>query len=158
MAPQMVVWCALVMCLASALGTVTPLRAQDFGIPLPPAVQTAGQKNPPLVIQSLSGRDLFEFYCAACHGRNGKGDGPVAPALKTRPADLTTIASRNGGTFPSHKVESFVAGDTETSQPAHGTRAMPVWGPIFRSLDPNDTRTKVRISNLVAYIQAIQSE
>jgi mono/diheme cytochrome c family protein len=146
------------MWLASALGAVTPPGAQDFGISRPTAVQTADQKNPPLVIQSLSGRDLFEFYCAACHGRNGKGDGPVAPALKTKPADLTTIASRNGGTFPSHRVESFVAGDTEVPQPAHGTRAMPVWGPIFRSLDPNDTRTKVRISNLVAYIQAMQSE
>ena len=120
--------------------------------------QTAGQKNPPLVIQSLYGRDLFEFYCAPCHGQNGKGDGPVAPALKTKPADLTSVARRNGGAFPSRRVESFVAGDTEEPQPAHGTRVMPVWGPIFRSLDPNDARTKVRISNLVVYIQSIQSK
>ena len=118
--------------------------------------QTAGQKNPPLVIQSMYGRDLFEFYCAPCHGRNGKGDGPVAPALKNPPADLTTIARRNGGTFPSRRVESFITSDTEAPQPAHGTRVMPVWGPIFQSLDPNDTRTKVRISNLAAYIASIQ--
>ncbi len=118
--------------------------------------QTAGQKNPPLVIQSMVGRDLFEFYCAPCHGRNGQGDGPVAPALKNQPADLTTIARRNAGTFPSRRVESFIASDTEAPQPAHGTRVMPVWGPIFQSLDPSDARTKVRISNLVAYIASIQ--
>jgi mono/diheme cytochrome c family protein len=120
--------------------------------------EAADQKNPPLVIQSVHGRDLFEFYCASCHGPAGKGNGPVASALTTKPADLTTIAARNQGTFPSRKVESFIAGDTEVPQPAHGTRVMPVWGPIFRSLDPNDTRTKVRIANLVAYIQSIQSK
>jgi hypothetical protein len=35
---------------------------------------------------------------------------------------------------------------------------MPVWGPTFRSLDPSDTRVKVRIANLVAYIASIQAK
>jgi cytochrome c553 len=50
--------------------------------------QTTSQKNPPLVMSSMYGRDLFEFYCASCHGRDGKGSGPVAPALKTPPPHL----------------------------------------------------------------------
>ena len=98
--------------------------------------QTTGQKNPPLAISSMYGRDLFEFYCATCHGRDGKGGGPAVPALKVPPPDLTTIATQNGGTFPTARVESFVTGDQDRLTPAHGSKDMPVWGPIFRALDP----------------------
>jgi hypothetical protein len=41
---------------------------------------------------------------------------------------------------------------------SHGSADMPVWGPIFRSLDRSDARTRVRIANLVAYIESIQSK
>jgi mono/diheme cytochrome c family protein len=118
---------------------------------------TFAQRNPPLVIGSMAGRDLFGFYCATCHGRDGKGTGPVAAALKTPPADLTIIARRNGGRFPRSDVIAFVA-DEKTPIAAHGPREMPVWGPIFRALDPSDTRTKVRIDNLVTYIESIQAK
>ena len=33
------------------------------------------RENPPLVIDSLYGPDVFAFYCAPCHGRDGKGSG-----------------------------------------------------------------------------------
>lgn len=115
----------------------------------------AAQQNPPLVITSMVGRDLFQFYCATCHGRDAKGDGTVAAALKTPPADLTTIARRNGGQFPKAKVTAFVS---EEQPPilSHGPREMPVWGPIFRGLDSSDTRAKLRITNLVSYIESMQ--
>ena len=48
-----------------------------------------------MLIQSLKGADLFRSYCASCHGREGKGDGPVAPALNAKVPDLTTIESPN---------------------------------------------------------------
>ena len=35
------------------------------------------------------GRALFVSHCAACHGADGRGDGPAAPGLLQRPADLT---------------------------------------------------------------------
>ena len=119
--------------------------------------QTAARPNPPLVISSMYGRDLFEFYCASCHGRDGKGSGPVASALKNPPPDLTTIARRNGGTFPRARVESFVTGGDRLVS-AHGSNEMPVWGPIFRGLDPSDTTNKVRIVNLVGHIESIQAK
>lgn len=123
----------------------------------PPASgQITGQKNPPLVISSTSGRDLFEFYCATCHGRDGTGGGPVAPVLKAPLPDLTTIAMRNGGTFPKAQVESFVSGDQDRPAPAHGSKDMPVWGPIFRALDPGDTVNKIRIANIVRYLESMQ--
>jgi mono/diheme cytochrome c family protein len=110
----------------------------------------------PLVIPSLSGDDLFRFYCASCHGREGRGDGPVAAALKTPPSNLTTIAQRNGGQFPRERVERFVAGDRDTS--AHGSADMPVWGPIFQALDPQDRLNRVRIENVVNFIASIQAK
>jgi len=120
------------------------------------AGQLEGQKSPPaFLIESIAGQDSFMFYCAPCHGRSGKGDGPVGAALKTTPRDLTTLSTRNGGTFPRATVTSFVAGSARTLT-AHGPGDMPVWGPIFRSLDPSDTRATVRIDNVVAFIESMQ--
>lgn len=112
--------------------------------------------TPPLVISSLSGRDLFVFYCATCHGRGGKGDGPVALSLKTPPADLTQISARHGGMFPSDEIRRFVTGDERVAG-VHGSGDMPVWGPIFRSLEPRDRLTQVRIENLVTFIESLQT-
>jgi len=118
--------------------------------------QTTGPRNPPLVIRSLAGRDLFAFYCATCHGNKGTGEGPVAAALKSPPPDLTLLARRNGGTFPRQRVEAFVTNDRDVPTPAHGNSDMPVWGPIFRGLDRSDALVKVRIANVVTYIESIQ--
>ena len=128
------------------------------GLPRLGAAGQATHQNPPLVIESLYGPDLFGFYCAPCHGRDGKGSGPVAVALNTRPPDLTQIARHNGGTFPTRRVEDYVTNGNVKPIPAHGTADMPVWGPTFRSLDPSDSRVKVRISNLVGYIESIQAK
>jgi mono/diheme cytochrome c family protein len=119
--------------------------------------QQTGPNTRALTIESLYGRDLYGFYCAACHGRDAKGDGPAVPALRTQPADLTTIAVRNQGVFPRKRVEAYVTGEGEMPA-AHGSRDMPVWGPIFRSLDPSDARNRVRIGNIVDYIASIQSK
>jgi mono/diheme cytochrome c family protein len=111
----------------------------------------------PSAIPSMSGGDLFGFYCASCHGRDGKGNGPVASALIRRPPDLTTIARANGGRFPTERVESFVTGNREPTL-AHGPTEMPVWGPIFQALDPQDRMNRIRIENVVAFIQSIQAK
>jgi mono/diheme cytochrome c family protein len=105
---------------------------------------------------SLDGRDNFSWYCSPCHGPNGTGDGPVAAALKTKPADLTTLARHAGGTYPSKRVERFVtSGGVRLA--AHGSSEMPVWGPTFLALEPSDTLVKTRIANVVRYIESIQA-
>ena len=139
------------MKLALTIGSVLTI-----GIAFASAGQRKGQGAPPaLIIDSIAGPDSFAFYCAPCHGRSGKGDGPVAAALKAPTPDLTTLAKRNGGTFPRAEITLFVTGTGRTTT-AHGPSDMPVWGPIFRSLDPSDTRTKQRIENVVAFIESIQ--
>ncbi|MFN3286239.1 MAG: c-type cytochrome [bacterium] len=57
--------------------------------PVPQPAATPSRNPVPLTAESVqSGRRLYEAYCAACHGRQGAGDGPAAAALARKPADL----------------------------------------------------------------------
>lgn len=142
--------------------TVMIVLAASFSIVAMPTApipqQTTERKVPDLIIRSLAGRDLFNFYCASCHGVDGKGGGHVAPALKTRPPDLTTLAQQNGGTFPAAKVDEVIRGEARATASAHGSSDMPVWGPIFRGLDSRKEVNDARIENLVKYIESIQAK
>jgi mono/diheme cytochrome c family protein len=136
------------------------LTALVLATGLPPlrAAQTTIPKTPDVVIKSTAGRDLFQFYCSSCHGRDGKGSGSAATALKVPPPDLTTLAQRNRGTFPAERVEAFIKGEGRLTTPAHGSSDMPVWGPIFKGLDSRDAVNAARIENLVKYIESIQAK
>jgi mono/diheme cytochrome c family protein len=129
-----------------------------IGVPISmQATQESVRKPPDLVLRSMAGRDLFEFYCASCHGRDGRGGGHVAAALKTPPPDLTTLTQRNRGTFPAERVQDVIRGGKRASTPAHGSSDMPVWGPIFKGLDNRNEVNEERINNLVKYIESIQA-
>ena len=125
-------------------------------MPAATAAQATGPAPLPLVPESMRGADLFRLYCATCHGRDGRGHGPVAGSLRAVPPDLTNIATRNSGLFPRARVETSITGGE--GMPAHGSADMPVWGPIFKGLDNSDARVRVRIANLVAYIESVQNK
>jgi len=94
------------------------------------ALPLAAQEPPPIPGQTMSaGQQYFLRYCSACHGQTGRGDGPVAAAMSTPPADLTRIAQRRGGHFPVAEIAAFI--DGRTALPAHGSREMPIWGERF---------------------------
>lgn len=114
-------------------------------------VKTEAIKAP----EGVSGGATFKAYCAQCHGVAAKGDGPAAKALKTPPADLTLIAQRHGGRFPAADVKLTISGDHTLA--AHGTREMPMWGPVFRSVE-NSSVTEIRLVNLVKYLEQIQQK
>lgn len=100
---------------------------------------------------------MYMAYCASCHGPDGRGNGPAAAALKTQPTDLTLLTVKNGGKFPELHVAEVIKGDKLT--PAHGNKAMPVWGPVFLSMSPHDTaQEQMRLSNLTKYIESIQAK
>jgi mono/diheme cytochrome c family protein len=105
--------------------------------------------------ESLVGKDSFEAYCASCHGSKGLGDGPVAEALRRTPANLTLLAAGNSNRFPRERLVTSLMGEGRTVA-AHGTTEMPIWGPLFRVFE-SDTRARVRIDNLVAYIETLQA-
>lgn len=119
--------------------------------------QSTGPQGEPSAERSgpEAGQQLYVAYCASCHGTDGKGHGEISRWLKVPPADLTTLADRHNGTFPYQQVFSVISGDTTTA--THGSKDMPVWGPIFlirNSRDPGDATD--RINRVVQYLRSMQ--
>ncbi len=104
------------------------------------------------------GRELFGFYCASCHGGDGTGNGPVASALNTRPADLTRIAARRSGIFPAGEIAEYIDGRRDVA--AHGPRDMPVWGRVLAekigARGQREIAVAAEIQLLVDFLRAIQ--
>jgi mono/diheme cytochrome c family protein len=104
------------------------------------------------------GQGYFLAYCASCHGADAHGDGPVAPALSRKPADLTKIAARRDGKFPLDELAAFIAGRDAPTE--HGTREMPVWGKQFvDEVGEGDTATLIardQMRTLLLYLKSIQ--
>ena len=118
-----------------------------LGWSLIPGAALAGE-NP----ANTRGRKLFNQYCATCHGTTGKGEGPVAAALKVGPPDLTAI-QKPGEKFPFARVQTKIDGEKEVT--AHGTSRMPVWGAIFRRTT-KEAQQQGDVYALVKYIESIQ--
>jgi len=106
---------------------------------------------------SNSGKEMFNSYCAVCHGITGKGDGPAASAMKTPPTDLTALAQKNGAKYPAAHVAAVIRGQANT--PSHGSQDMPVWGPLFSSISQgHEAQVQQRVTNLVQYIDTLQAK
>jgi mono/diheme cytochrome c family protein len=121
------------------------------------ADQKVIKKVPAQRTSAASGEEMYVSYCAVCHGKDGKGDGPAASALKVPPTDLTTLAAKNNGKFPAPHVSSTIKGDDLVA--AHGSKDMPVWGPVFRSMSSGSSaEVQLRINNLTNYIESLQAK
>lgn len=135
-------WFACALGFAPLLGAGAPSSATEPGDPMLAKV----------------GAELFEQYCAACHGKSGVGDGPVAAVLVKPPADLTRIAARRDGQFPDAEITRWIDGRFDS--PAHGTREMPIWGRAFQeSVAPGEDPDEVgrgRLLALIEYLKTIQ--
>jgi len=117
---------------------------------------TAIKKVQPSRTSPSSGKDMFTTYCAVCHGTDAKGGGPAVAALKMPPPDLTTMTKRNGGKFPELRVFNTINGDL--NMPAHGSKDMPVWGDVFRSMERDSAAQQMRVSNLTKYLESLQTK
>jgi mono/diheme cytochrome c family protein len=102
------------------------------------------------------GQAIYLHYCAACHGPNGEGNGPVARALKTPPTNLRLLSDLYGNPLQEDKVARAIDGRAEVE--AHGPREMPVWGERFSAENHGEERkVKETIRKLVTYLQSIQT-
>ena len=132
-----------------------------FAAPWQTQTQNQSGKAPPseqqfqTLIRSVEGPNLFRAYCASCHGADAKGKGPAASALKSKVPDLTLLTKRNGGRFPEVRVRKIIMGEDVLA--VHGSREMPVWGPIFHQIEWDVDRGNVRLDNLAKYLESIQS-
>jgi mono/diheme cytochrome c family protein len=104
---------------------------------------------------AASGQEMYTAYCAVCHGKDGRGNGLAAQALKVPPPDLTTLARKNGNRYPSDHVRSAIEGDVRLR--AHGSKEMPAWGALFwRMSQGHSSEVQLRISNLNGHIESMQ--
>lgn len=113
-----------------------------------------GEPDPP------SGAADFATFCTACHGTGGKGDGPLAEGLDTKPANLTQLSTRNGGAFPGTAVMAQIWGYADGRD---GSRVMPQFSEALEGdLVPYDggdgiaTPTPIRLVQIAEYLRAIQ--
>lgn len=147
------VFCISALSGALALGCAKPA-------PLAPAAAApvAAQEASYDPVLARMGADAYQRWCASCHGVDGRGDGPAAAALGVAPADLTRIAERREGRFPPGEVARYIDGRFEF--PAHGNRAMPVWGQRFSEDIPEpeiaESVGRGNILVLVEYLKSIQ--
>ncbi len=106
---------------------------------------------------SYEGSDDYLAFCSSCHGSTAKGDGPLAAALRRRPADLTQLAKKNDGVFPAEKVFTTI----DAGGRAHGLSAeMPEWASVFAKSRGSESPAEVRarIEQLVLYIRTLQAK
>jgi len=137
-----IVFLGVLILLVSAVG------AQD---------KPAATKAPAQGAAGPSGKQTYKHYCASCHGAEARGNGPAAFMLKTAPPDLTTLAKRHGGKFPYDYVSDVLRFGTRIR--SHGSSDMPIWGPIFGSIDNYDeVAVRKRIRNLSDYLASLQQK
>ena len=134
---------ALVCCWAVALG------AQQAPEKTPTIKRTTAAPT-----KTLEGPDSYNTYCAVCHGKDGKGNGPAAAALKAPLSDLTTLAARHNGAFPRRDVEEMISGVNRP--PAHGSQDMPMWGDVFKAVDSSREFATIRMVSLLDYLEKMQ--
>jgi hypothetical protein len=79
----------------------------------------------------------------------------MAKSLRFSPSDLTRIAARNGGSFPQERINRIISGEEQLPS-GHGTREMPVWGPIFSQVEADRDFGRIRIDNLAQYLKQLQ--
>ncbi len=87
------------------------------------------------------GKATFTSYCAACHGQTGKGDGPAAAALKTKPRNLADPK------LIGKLTDKYLADVISKGGAAIGKSAlMPPWGGTLKDTD---------IKNVIAFIRGL---
>jgi mono/diheme cytochrome c family protein len=106
----------------------------------------------------VRGSELYLRYCAACHGNDADGRGPVAEDLKESPPDLRYLGEHYGRPLPTATIARFIDGRQDVA--AHGPRDMPVWGRRFYDAwvahRAGEEDLQAQINEIVAYLNAIQ--
>jgi mono/diheme cytochrome c family protein len=147
--------------MALSLLAALPAGARAFDTPPPktgPEQRPAGGQAQDPALDGISGAYAFRTHCATCHGADGKGEGPLADSLRFHPADLTLIAKRHGGSFPTETVVRIVDGRLPLK--GHGAPDMPIWGDAFKNADTGYDEKQVRekIHAIVEYLKTLQAK
>ncbi|NOQ90481.1 MAG: c-type cytochrome [Gammaproteobacteria bacterium] len=113
-----------------------------IAVSVPEAAADPFDVKPPATFE---GRRLYVSYCQLCHGTDGRGDGPLAKAMKIGPSDLnTTVRSRSDTILT--KIITGEGRQTITGRDRHNllSEAMPEWKDVF---------TESQVKALIAYLR-----
>jgi len=135
-------WSLLILCIL--LPIVLLPAAQKYKT-------TSLERNP------IEGAKIFQYYCAACHGADGRGHGPASAALKHPVPNLTLISQRSAGKFPYQRIRGIIEG-RGPGMLAHGDAEMPVWGPIFHEVESDQDWGEVRLDAVTKHLESIQQK
>lgn len=113
-----------------------------------PAIARAADAPAPV------GQETFLRYCAVCHGVDGRGEGPLAGAMKKTPPDLTRLAKSNGGKFPQSRVADTIR---DGAIPGHGRKTMLEWGKVFGG-DKDRLEATSMVLDLTMYVESLQAK
>ena len=132
--------------------------ASVFLVPILLTVSLSGQikSQQPSPNRPVEGASIFRNYCVACHGIDGRGNRRMSEAFNREIPDLTGLALRNNGAFPSIHVRTVIMFGGDDLLPAHGRKPMPMWGPIFHEIEFDQDLGNVRLDNVTAYIESMQ--
>jgi mono/diheme cytochrome c family protein len=120
------------------------------------ACASAQATDQQLPSRPVDGASIFRNYCAACHGLDGRGNGPVSKVLKREVPDLTRLSQRNRGAFPDLHVRNTIMLGGDDLVTAHGSKEMPIWGPIFHKIELDQDLGYVRLENVTKYLESLQ--
>lgn len=145
---------------SSCLCAKRPLRGLAAALILSTLVSGCSDRKGPGEVTTSSAAaqptsmDLFVNDCAACHGVDGSGNGPLAAELKVAPTNLRLLKQSNGGRFPSRVVQHSI--DGRAMPRSHGLPDMPVWGRQWIREGINDAEIQARVISITSYIASIQ--
>ncbi len=125
-------------------------------------LKIAGAVIAPVLLSTLAcaadaapvGQETFLRYCAVCHGVDGRGEGPLASAMKKVPPDLTQLAKNNGGKFPQTRVADTIR---DGAIPGHGRKTMLEWGKVFGG-DKDRLEATSMVLDLTMYVESLQAK
>ncbi len=100
-------------------------------------------RTPPMGDAS-HGAALYAEYCWTCHGKTGKGDGPIAVAYKPRPRNLTDRAHL--ATRTDYDLYNVIS---QGGAAVNRAVTMPAWGAVLAPQEMWD---------LVAYIRQLSKQ
>ncbi len=94
-----------------------------------------------LTREQLRGKELYQYYCALCHGRTGKGDGFNSFNMSVPPADHTDATVMS--TLSDAQIHQVIK---EGGSSLGRSPMMPPWGRVISDSE---------INTLVAYIRTL---
>lgn len=100
---------------------------------------------------AAAGKKIFDTNCATCHGKNGKGDGPVGVALHPRPRNFVQAhfkydTNGDGKVGTDADLTNVI---TNGAAKYGGSPLMAPWG---------GTLSKQDIQNVIAYIRTFHKK